>query len=96
MWSAISRLFAKTKPEEIVSGTEHRVYDSKSEPVADAAVHVFDAMDRNMGDDRRRGPGVGCDQQLGAGDSEHFSDAYDTRQVSAPLFLYDVQMSYLL
>lgn len=48
-------------------------------PQAEVAVHVFESMDRNMGDDRRPKGGPG---DHGVTDNEHFSDAYDTRQVS--------------
>ncbi|XP_043262535.1 patronin isoform X4 [Colletes gigas] len=74
MWSAISRLFVKGKTEEPAPWTEDRTCDS----VSDTVVHVFDAMDRNVGDDRRKGP-VG-EQQHAAAESEHYSDAYDSRQ----------------
>ncbi|XP_044587352.1 patronin isoform X3 [Cotesia glomerata] len=46
-------------------------------PQAELAVHVFESMDRNMGDDRRPKGGPG---DHGVTDNEHFSDAYDTRQ----------------
>ena len=65
-----------------------RVCYENGVPVADvAAVHVFVPMERNMGDDRRKGNvGAHGDQQQlqigAAGDAEHFSDAYDTRLVS--------------
>ncbi|KZC04264.1 hypothetical protein WN55_02153 [Dufourea novaeangliae] len=75
MWSAISRLFVKGKTEESAPKTEDRTCDR----VPDTVVHDFDAMDRNAGDDRRKGP---AGEQLHAGaESEHFSDAYDSRQV---------------
>ncbi|XP_015430817.1 PREDICTED: patronin isoform X4 [Dufourea novaeangliae] len=74
MWSAISRLFVKGKTEESAPKTEDRTCDR----VPDTVVHDFDAMDRNAGDDRRKGP---AGEQLHAGaESEHFSDAYDSRQ----------------
>ncbi|XP_057327641.1 patronin isoform X5 [Microplitis mediator] len=47
-------------------------------PQAELAVHVFESMDRNMGDDRR--PKGGPGDQHGVTDNEHFSDAYDKRQ----------------
>ncbi|XP_053979459.1 patronin isoform X22 [Hylaeus volcanicus] len=74
MWSAISRLFVKGKTEEPAPGTEDRTCDG----VSDTVVHVFDAMDRNVGDDRRKG--TAGEQQHAAAESEHFSDAYDSRQ----------------
>nr|XP_012147102.1 PREDICTED: patronin isoform X13 [Megachile rotundata] len=74
MWSAISRLFVKGKTEESAPRTEDRTCDD----VSDTVVHVFDAMDRNAGDDRRKGPAG--EQQHGGAESEHFSDAYDSRQ----------------
>lgn len=49
-------------------------------PQAELAVHVFESMDRNMGDDRR--PKGGPGDQHGVTDNENFSDAYDKRQVS--------------
>ncbi|XP_017760212.1 PREDICTED: patronin isoform X9 [Eufriesea mexicana] len=73
MWSAISRLFVKGKTEESAPRTEDRTCDG----VPDTVVHVFDAMDRNAGDDRRKGPAG--EQHYGATESEHF-DAYDSRQ----------------
>lgn len=75
MWSAISRLFVKGKTEEPAPRTE----DWTCDDVSDTVVHVFDAMDRNAGDDRRKGPAG--EQQHGGTESEHFSDAYDSRQV---------------
>lgn len=54
--------------------------------LADRVVHGFDEMDRNAGDDRRKGPAgehqqhQQHQQQLVGGDAEHFSDAYDSRQ----------------
>lgn len=92
MWSTISRLFvakssrSSTKTpepgEEAAEENNHKHYQPACKnddgvPTADLAVHVFESMDRNMGDDRRRGPG---DQQH-AGDSDRFSDTYETRQV---------------
>ncbi|XP_034195700.2 calmodulin-regulated spectrin-associated protein patronin isoform X12 [Osmia lignaria lignaria] len=74
MWSAISRLFVKGKTEEPAPRTE----DWTCDDVPDTVVHVFDAMDRNAGDDRRKGPAG--EQQHGGTESEHFSDAYDSRQ----------------
>ncbi|XP_076245331.1 calmodulin-regulated spectrin-associated protein patronin isoform X7 [Calliopsis andreniformis] len=74
MWSAISRLFVKGKTEEPAPRTEDRTCDG----LHDTVVHVLDAMDRNAGDDRRKGP-AGEQQHAGA-ESEHFSDAYDSRQ----------------
>ncbi|XP_053593724.1 patronin isoform X4 [Microplitis demolitor] len=47
-------------------------------PQAELAVHVFESMDRNMGDDRR--PKGGPGDQHGVTDNENFSDAYDKRQ----------------
>lgn len=45
------------------------------------AVHVFEAMDRNVGDERRKG--IEQQHQSGGGDAgETFPDAYDSRQVS--------------
>ncbi|XP_034944526.1 patronin isoform X3 [Chelonus insularis] len=88
MWSTISRLFAKPRSsvrtpepgEEAAEESSHQDPKCKiknGEPLADLAVHVFESMDFNMGDDRRKGPG---DQQSHAGDSEHFSEAYDAKQ----------------
>ncbi|XP_076668118.1 calmodulin-regulated spectrin-associated protein patronin isoform X7 [Andrena cerasifolii] len=74
MWSAISRLFVKGKAEEPAPRTENRTCDG----LPDTVVHVFDEMDRNAGDDRRKGPAG--DQQHAGPESEHFSDAYDSRQ----------------
>ncbi|XP_076751751.1 calmodulin-regulated spectrin-associated protein patronin isoform X3 [Xylocopa sonorina] len=74
MWSAISRLFAKGKTEVPAPGTEERASDG----VRDTAVHVSDAMDRNAGDDRRKGSAG--EQHHGGAEAEHFSDAYDSRQ----------------
>ncbi|XP_076178112.1 calmodulin-regulated spectrin-associated protein patronin isoform X17 [Ptiloglossa arizonensis] len=74
MWSAISRLFVKGKTEEPAPETEDWTCDG----VSDTVVHVFDAMDRNVGDDRRKGPAG--EQQHAAAESEHFSDAYHSRQ----------------
>ncbi|KAL2745622.1 patronin isoform X1 [Vespula maculifrons] len=57
--------------------------------LADRVVHGFDDMDRNAGDDRRKGPAgehhlqqqqQQQQYQLAGGDAEHFSDAYDSRQ----------------
>ena len=75
MWSAISRLFVKGKTEESALSTENHTCDG----VPDTVVHVFDAMDRNAGDDRRKGPAG--EQHHGGAEFEHFSDAYDSRQV---------------
>ncbi|XP_012272704.1 patronin isoform X2 [Orussus abietinus] len=77
MWSAISRLFVKSKSEEAAEGHE---VDIGGAPKADTVVHVSDTMDRNMGEDRCKGPGTSSDHQLAGGDSERFTDAYDTRQ----------------
>lgn len=74
MWSAISRLFVKGKTEESALSTENHTCDG----VPDTVVHVFDAMDRNAGDDRRKGPAG--EQHHGGAEFEHFSDAYDSRQ----------------
>ncbi|XP_031843931.1 calmodulin-regulated spectrin-associated protein patronin isoform X13 [Nomia melanderi] len=74
MWSAISRLFVKGKTVEPAPRTEDRTCDG----VPGTVVHDFDAMDRNAGDDRRKGP-AGEPQHAGP-ESEHFSDAYDSRQ----------------
>ncbi|XP_006608350.1 patronin isoform X19 [Apis dorsata] len=74
MWSAISRLFVKGKTEEPALSTENHTCDG----VPDTVVHVFDAMDRNAGDDRRKGPAG--EQHHGGAEFEHFSDAYDSRQ----------------
>ncbi|XP_015607322.1 patronin isoform X4 [Cephus cinctus] len=77
MWNTISRFFAKSKLEESVAQSEDTEPESisNSVPVPEEVVHVFNEMDRNMGDDRRKG-----DQQLHGGDSEHVSDGFDTRQ----------------
>lgn len=75
MWSAITRLFVKGKTEESAPRTKDRTCDG----VPDTVVHVFDAMDRNVGDDRRKGPAG--EQHHDGAESEHFSDAYDSRQV---------------
>ncbi|XP_024227353.1 patronin isoform X11 [Bombus impatiens] len=74
MWSAITRLFVKGKTEESAPRTKDRTCDG----VPDTVVHVFDAMDRNAGDDRRKGPAG--EQHHDGAESEHFSDAYDSRQ----------------
>ncbi|KAK9302494.1 hypothetical protein QLX08_005556 [Tetragonisca angustula] len=74
MWSAITRLFVKGKTEEPAPGTRDRTCDG----VPDTVVHVFDEMDRNAGDDRRKGPAG--EQHHDGTETEHFSDAYDSRQ----------------
>ncbi|XP_071861895.1 calmodulin-regulated spectrin-associated protein patronin isoform X26 [Bombus fervidus] len=74
MWSAITRLFVKGKTEESAPRTKDRTCDG----VPDTVVHVFDAMDRNAGDDRRKGPAG--EQHHDGAETEHFSDAYDSRQ----------------
>ncbi|XP_043601975.1 patronin isoform X13 [Bombus pyrosoma] len=74
MWSAITRLFVKGKTEESAPRTKDWTCDG----VPDTVVHVFDAMDRNAGDDRRKGPAG--EQHHDGAESEHFSDAYDSRQ----------------
>lgn len=90
MWSAISRLFVKGRTEESAPWTEDRTCDG----VPDTVVHVFDAMDRNAGDDRRKGPAG--EQHYGATESEHFSDAYDSRQVCIYLALLLYTITVLL
>lgn len=84
MWSTISRLFvakprSSTKtldPDRESSSSldyyQHNSINSLSQAQADLAVHVFESMDRNMGDDRRRN----SEQLLST------TDAYETRQVS--------------
>lgn len=74
MWSAITRLFVKGKTEEPAPSTRDRTCDG----VPDTVVHVFDKMDRNAGDDRRKGPAG--EQHHDGAETEHFSDAYDSRQ----------------
>lgn len=56
-----------------------RTEDRTCDGVPGTVVHDFDAMDRNAGDDRRKGPAG--EQQHAGPESEHFSDAYDSRQV---------------
>lgn len=67
-----------------------------------SAVHVFydAAMDRGASADDRRRPAAAsaaateaaaaasADQQSSGGDSDHFSDAYESRQVSPASFFY--------
>ncbi|KAK0093368.1 hypothetical protein PV326_013669 [Microctonus aethiopoides] len=78
--------------KNIVTVNNHNQYDinnkhyhhhiecnnDNSVPQANLSVHVFESMDRNMGDDRRKS--LGDQQHAAAGDSEYFSDSYDTRQ----------------
>lgn len=82
MWSAISRIFVKSKSEEEGAATSPEQQDNNvkgsAAPEADTNVHVFEAMDRKTSDDRRRGPGG--DQQLGF-DAEHYAETHDSRQV---------------
>lgn len=82
MWSAISRIFVKSKSEEgaATSPEQQEEYNVKGSaaPGANTNVHVFEAMDRKTSDDRRRGPGG--DQQLGF-DAEHYAETHDSRQV---------------
>ncbi|XP_063990128.1 patronin isoform X6 [Diachasmimorpha longicaudata] len=85
MWSAISRLFV-AKPRSSTKTLEPGEEAGRSSfnsnhwqnvncvAEADTAVHVFDSMDRNMGDDRRKITG---EQQQ---DSEYFGETNDTRQ----------------
>lgn len=88
----------KSKRSSTAALSASRECYENGEPVADvAAVHVFVSMERNMGDDRRKGnAGAHGDQQIGAaGDAEHFSDAYDTRLVS-PNSVFFKSSSYVL
>ncbi|XP_048508204.1 patronin isoform X11 [Athalia rosae] len=78
MWNAISRLFSTNKSEGL-SIYQNSECDSGSVPVADISVDVFETMDRNMGEDRRKGAGISGDQRYAAGDTEHPSDASETR-----------------
>ncbi|KAK2582392.1 hypothetical protein KPH14_004717 [Odynerus spinipes] len=103
MWCAISRLFAKSKAPEEPARTRVKEDEEEEEEeeegseekdsttcngLADRVVHGFDEMDRNAGDDRRKGPAGEHhqhqqhhhQQQLVGGDAEYFSDAYDSRQ----------------
>ncbi|XP_015522399.2 patronin isoform X6 [Neodiprion lecontei] len=93
MWNAISRLFtpANNKSLSFEEDTLSVKSDSKSEcaasasasasvPVADISVDVFDTMDRNIGEDRRKGSGgISGEQRHATGDSEHASDTSETR-----------------
>ena len=90
MWSAITRLFVKGKTEEPAPGTRDRTCDG----VPDTVVHVFDEMDRNAGDDRRKGPAG--EQHHDGTETEHFSDAYDSRQVYIPLLLFNFIITHRL
>ncbi|XP_033208972.1 patronin isoform X3 [Belonocnema kinseyi] len=77
MWSAISRLLGKSKLEDTSPSPEDQTYDVKNVPEANEVVHVFDKMDRNTADERRKGLG---DYPAGGGDSEHHPDSHDSRQ----------------
>lgn len=85
--------------QERPKGACNGVADDDAPADGTSIVHVFydAAMDRGASaDDRRRpaaasaaatGAAVAADQQSSGGDSDHFSDAYESRQVSpASLF----------
>ncbi|KAJ8672894.1 hypothetical protein QAD02_004155 [Eretmocerus hayati] len=85
MWSAISRLFKYRSLDSSLS-PEHLARNLSGDvPVTDAIVDVFNTMDYNTYDERRRGYGFSGDQHSASGDSEHSSDSYDSRQVSSSI-----------
>lgn len=79
MWSAISRLLGKSKSEDTSPSPEDQTCNINKVPEANEVVHVFDKMDRNTADERRKGLG---DYPAGGGGSEHHPDSYDSRQVN--------------
>lgn len=88
-----------TKDEQQPKRACNGVADDDAPADGTSAVHVFyDAMDRGASADDRRRPAAAsaaatgaaaaasADQQSSGGDSEHFSDAYESRQVGPASF----------
>ncbi|XP_058802244.1 patronin isoform X4 [Phymastichus coffea] len=80
MWSVLSRFFKKESQDLSCSPQHQACLPNIEVPVADEFVDVFNTMDRNTLDERRKGLGGSGDQYSTSGDSEHSSDSYDSRQ----------------